>query len=73
MLKLLAYMAINIDFDDNKPHVLIKQRFMNCTFIIRKWCGLKWKYFKIFDSILNFKFGPIWNYLNIFGSFYNFI
>ena len=21
-------MAINIDFDDNKPHVLVKQRFM---------------------------------------------
>ena len=29
-------MAIDIDFDDNKPHVLIKQRFMNCAFIIRK-------------------------------------
>lgn len=32
----LAYMAINIDFDDNKPHIFIKQRFMNCAFIIRK-------------------------------------
>ena len=35
-LVVLAYMAINIDFDDNKPHVFIKQRFMNCAFIIRK-------------------------------------
>ena len=34
--KVLAYMAINIDFDDNKPHVFIKQRFMNCDFIITK-------------------------------------
>ena len=29
-------MAINIDFDDNKPHILIEQRVMNCAFIIRK-------------------------------------
>ena len=35
-INLLAYMAINIDFDDNKPHVIIKQRFMNCAFTIRK-------------------------------------
>ena len=34
--RLLAYMAIDIDFDDNKPHVLIKQRFMYCAFIINK-------------------------------------
>ena len=33
---MLAYMAINIDFDDNKLYVLIKQRFMYCAFIIRK-------------------------------------
>ena len=33
---MLAYMAIDIDFDDNKPHVLNKQRFMNCAFTIRK-------------------------------------
>ena len=33
---LLAYMAINIDFDDNKPHVFIKKRFINYAFIIRK-------------------------------------
>ena len=33
---LLAYMAIDIDFDEYKPHVLIKQRFMNCAFTIRK-------------------------------------
>ena len=43
-LEVLAYMAINIDFDDNKPHVLIKQRFMNCAFIIRKW----WYGIKVF-------------------------
>ena len=36
MRRLLAYMAIDTDFDDNKSHVLIKQRFMNCAFIIRK-------------------------------------
>ena len=44
-------MAINIDFDDNKPHVFIKQRFMNCAFIIRKWCyGNKvfWTKMKVF-------------------------
>ena len=29
-------MAINIDFDDNKPHVFIKQKFMNYAFIIKK-------------------------------------
>ena len=32
-----------------------------------KYFGLKWKYFKIFDSVLNFEFGHIWNYLNILG------
>ena len=36
MCSLLTYMDINIDFDDNKPHVLIKQTFINCAFIIRK-------------------------------------
>ena len=35
-IKLLAYMAINVDFDDNKLHVLVKQKFMYCAFIIRK-------------------------------------
>ena len=48
---LLAYMAINIDCDDNKAHVLIEQRFMNCAFIIRKWCyGIKafWTKMKVF-------------------------
>ena len=30
---MLAYIAIDIDFDDNKPHVLIKQIFMNCAFL----------------------------------------
>ena len=30
------YVSINIDFDDNKPHVFIKQRFMNYAFMIRK-------------------------------------
>ena len=38
MCILLAYMAINIDFDDNKPHVFIKQRFINYASIIIKWC-----------------------------------
>ena len=50
-LGLLAYMAINIDFDDNKPHVLIKQMLMNCAFKIRKWCyGIKvfWTKIKVF-------------------------
>ena len=72
-------MAINIDFDDNKPHLFIKQRFMNYAFIIRKWCyGIKafWTKMKALlkSSIvfLNFGFGPIWNYLNVFGPFYNF-
>ena len=79
MGRLLTYMAINIDFDDNKPHVFIKQRFMNYAFIIRKWCyGIKtfWTKMKaLLKSLivfLNFGFGPIWNYLNIFRSFYNF-
>ena len=48
---MLAYMAINIDFDDNKPHVLIEQRFMHCAVIIRKWCyGIKvfWTKMKVF-------------------------
>ena len=27
-LEVLAYMAINIDIDDNKPHIFINQRFM---------------------------------------------
>ena len=31
-------MAINIDFDDNKPHVFINQKFINYAFIIRKCC-----------------------------------
>ena len=31
---LLAYMAINIDFDDNKPHAFIKQRFINYAFMM---------------------------------------
>ena len=57
----LAYMATNIDFDDNKPHVFIKQRFMNCAFIIRKWCyGIKvfWTKMKVFlkSLIVFFKF-----------------
>ena len=53
--RLLAYMAINIDFDDNKSHVLIKQRFMNCAFIIRKWCyGIKafWTKMKVISKSL---------------------
>ena len=33
---LLAYMAINIDFDDNKQYVFLKQRFMIYAFMIRK-------------------------------------
>ena len=44
-------MAIDIDFDDNKPHMLIKQRFMNCAFIIRKWYyGIQvfWTKIKVF-------------------------
>ena len=49
---MLAYMAINIDFDDNKPHVFIKQRFMNYTFIIKRKCyyGIKafWTKMKVF-------------------------
>ena len=31
---MLAYMAINIDFDDNKPHAFIKQRFINYAFMM---------------------------------------
>ena len=47
--QLLAYIAIDIDFDDNKPHVLIKQRFMYCAFTIRKcFYGVK-LFFIIFD------------------------
>ena len=33
-IPLLAYMAINIDFDDNKPHAFIKQRFINYAFMM---------------------------------------
>ena len=36
LIQVLAYIAIIIDFDDNKPHVLVKQRFMYCAFIIKK-------------------------------------
>ena len=32
-----------------------------------KCFGLKWMYFRTFDIVLNFGFGPIWNYLNILG------
>ena len=62
----LAYMAINIDFDNNKPHVLIEQRIMNYAFIIRKlYYGIKvfWTKMKaLLKSLivfLNFRFGPI--------------
>ena len=66
MKVVLAYMAINIDFDDNKPHVFIKQRFMNYAFKIRKCCyGIKafWTKMKpLLKSLivfLNFGFGLI--------------
>ena len=47
-------MAINVYSDDNKPHVLDRQRIINYAFITRKWFyqisyfsryGLKWKKF----------------------------
>ena len=44
-------MAINIDFDDNKPYVFLKKRFMNYAFMIRKRCyGIKvfWTKMKVF-------------------------
>ena len=47
-------MAINIDFDDNKSHVLAKQRFMNYAFIIRKWfyeIEVFWTKMKVFDNL----------------------
>ena len=34
-----------------------------------KCFGLKWKYFKTFDIVLNFGFGPIWKSLNVLGHF----
>ena len=53
-LILLAYTAIDIDFDDNKPHVLIKQRFMYCAFIIRKYFYGAKLFFKLSTKMKEF-------------------
>ena len=47
-------MAIDIDFDDNKPHVLIKQKFMYYAFTIRKCIyGVK-LFFKLWTKMKEF-------------------